>query len=54
MELRLEDVVLRLLWLRSMNPKIDWAKRKMKVDTGKREKGNARVEQVVVNRVQQP
>jgi hypothetical protein len=51
-ELGPEDVVLGLPWLRSMNPEIDWAEGKMKVDTGKREEGNPRVEQVAANRVQ--
>ena len=33
MELGLEDMVLGLPWLRSSNPKIDWAEGMMEVET---------------------
>ena len=48
-ELGPEDVVLGLPWLRTVNPKINWANGKMKVDAC--EKGNLRVEMVAANRV---
>src|SRR6267154_3458104 len=51
-ELGLEDVVLGLPWLRSMNPKINWGAGEMKVDSSSEEKSNARVEPVTVNRAQ--
>jgi hypothetical protein len=49
-----EDVVLGLLWLRSVNPDIDWVQGKMNLDSttqGSNAK-EARVEQVAANRVQ--
>jgi len=54
--LGLEDVILRLPWLRSVNPEIDWAEGTMKVD-GRAEDPKGRncreVEQIAANRARQ-
>ena len=55
-ELGLEDVVLGLPWLRSVNPEIDWARGKMKIELGKEGeelKEETGVQWVVANRQQQ-
>jgi hypothetical protein len=51
-ELGPEDVVLGLPWLRSANPKIDWAEGKMRVNSTTEGKGHPRVEPIAANRVQ--
>jgi RNase H-like domain found in reverse transcriptase/Reverse transcriptase (RNA-dependent DNA polymerase)/Integrase zinc binding domain/Chromo (CHRromatin Organisation MOdifier) domain/Integrase core domain len=47
-----EDVVLGLPWLRSANPKIDWAKGKMKIDPGGEQVEEVRAERIAANRQQ--
>jgi hypothetical protein len=53
-DLGLEDVVLGLLWLRRVNPDIDWAQGKLKINSIIEEANArvARVEQIAANRVQ--
>jgi hypothetical protein len=50
-ELGPENVVLKLLWLRSANPNIDWAKGRIKIDSAS-ERNDTKVEQVAANRMQ--
>jgi len=52
MELGPKDVVLGLLWLRSVNPEIDWTKGIIKLNLEPKGRQQANAEQVVANWVQ--
>jgi hypothetical protein len=49
MELGPKDVVLGLLWLRSVNPEIDWTKGIIKLNLEPKGRQQANAEQVVAN-----